>query len=60
MAEIELVGTHDGAFLGCAPTGRTIRWPGAVRYELSPSGDEIVAESFFYDSVGLMAQLDPP
>jgi len=47
MAEIELVGTHDGAFLGCEPTGRAIRWPGAVRYELSPSGDEIVSESFF-------------
>ncbi|MGH2595438.1 MAG: ester cyclase [Actinomycetota bacterium] len=58
MAEIELVGTHDGPFLGCEPTGRAIRWPGAVRYELSPSGDEIVAESFFYDSVGLMAQLE--
>lgn len=57
MAEIDLVGTHDGPFLGCEPTGRTIRWPGAVRYELSLSDDEIVAESFFYDSVGLMAQL---
>ena len=59
MAEIELVGTHLGSFLGCAPTGRTVRWPGAVRYELSDSGDEIVQESFFYDSPGLMAQLDP-
>jgi predicted ester cyclase len=58
MAEIELVGTHDGPFLGCEPTGKAISWPGAVRYELSASGDEIVAESFFYDSVGLMAQLD--
>ncbi|MGH2594524.1 MAG: ester cyclase [Actinomycetota bacterium] len=58
MAEIELVGTHDGPFLGCAPTGRIISWPGAVRYELSATGEEIVAESFFYDSVGLMAQLE--
>ncbi len=59
MAEIELVGTHLGPFLGCEPTGRAIRWPGAARYELSEAGDEIVTESFFYDSHGLFAQLRP-
>jgi steroid delta-isomerase-like uncharacterized protein len=59
MVEIELVGTHLGPFLGCQPTGDAIRWPGAARYELDATGTQIVAESFFYDSAGLMAQLDP-
>lgn len=34
MAELDLVGTHRGPYLGCEPTGRTIRWPTAVLYEL--------------------------
>jgi predicted ester cyclase len=59
MAEIELVGTHLGPFLGCEPTGGTIYWLGAARYELNGTNEEIIAESFFYDSAALMAQLDP-
>jgi predicted ester cyclase len=59
MAEIGLFGTHLGTFLGCDPTGRTIRWPGAARYQLDATGEHIMSESFFYDSAGLMAQIEP-
>ena len=57
MTEIELVGTHRGPFLGCEPTGRIIRWPGAAHYEVNGAGDKIVSESFFFDSAGLVEQL---
>ena len=57
MTEIELVGTHRRPFMGCEPTGRIIRWPGAAHYETNDAGDQIVSESFFYDSVGLVERL---
>ena len=59
MTEIELIGTHLGQYLGCPPTGATIRWRGACRYEVDPPSGEIVHESFFYDPAGLLAQLRP-
>jgi steroid delta-isomerase-like uncharacterized protein len=59
MTEIELIGTHLGSYLGCPPTGATIHWRGASRYEIDPASGEIVHESFFYDPAGLLAQLRP-
>jgi steroid delta-isomerase-like uncharacterized protein len=59
MTEIELIGTHLGPYLACPPTGATIRWRGASRYEVDPANGEIVHESFFYDPAGLLSQLRP-
>lgn len=51
--------SHLGSFLGRAPTGRSIRWPGVACYELDNDCRRIFTESFFYDSASLLAQLDP-
>lgn len=60
MAELDLVGTHQGPYLGCEPTGRTIRWPTAVLYELDAEATEIRREAYHYDSARLPAQLGDP
>jgi len=56
-AQFELVGTHTGEFLGCAPTNKTIHWPTCSFFELTETNDRILRETYYYDSGRLMAQL---
>ncbi len=56
-AQFELVGTHKGEFLGCAPTNKTIHWPTCSFFELTETNDRILRETYYYDSGRLMAQL---
>lgn len=57
MAELDLLGSHQGKYLGYQPTGNRIEWSTAVLYELNEEGDQIVREAYYYDSAGLLAQL---
>lgn len=56
-AELQLVGKHEGEFLGYPPTGRVVRWPASAFYQLTPSGDQIARETYYYDVATLTAQL---
>jgi steroid delta-isomerase-like uncharacterized protein len=57
LAELELVGTHGGEYLGYPATGSTVRWRTAVVYEIDTSSGTIKREAYYYDSAGLLAQL---
>ena len=56
-AELQLVGRHEGEFLGYPPTGRVVRWPASAFYKLTPACDQIVRETYYYDLATLTAQL---
>ncbi len=51
-------GVHSGSLFGEAPTGRAVRVPMAVFYEVKDG--EIVSASLYYDTAGLSAQLGWP
>lgn len=49
-------GTHDGPFMGLAPTGRSLRWTGMAIYRFD--GDGRIAERWQeIDGLGLFGQL---
>jgi steroid delta-isomerase-like uncharacterized protein len=57
LAELELVGTHGGEYLGHPATGAAVRWRTAVVYEVDTSSGQIKREAYYYDSARLLAQL---
>ena len=56
-AELEIVGTHEGTFLGHPATGREVRWPAAAFYVLTPDGRQIAKETYYYNLSTLLEQL---
>lgn len=56
-AELMLTGTHDGPFMGYAPTGRVVRWQASAFYTLTPEHDLVVREVYYYDLGSLTSQL---
>ena len=53
--EFDLLGTHDGAFLGFDPTGRAFRCRMAAFFVFE---DElIVAERVYFDAMTILSQL---
>ncbi len=56
-AELELIGSHLGPFLGYAATGAEIRWPASAFYTLNRGHDQIVRATTYYDLAGLTRQL---
>ena len=56
-AELVLVGTHRGSFMGYAPTQRVVRWQASAFYTLSPEHDQVVREVYYYDLESLTSQL---
>lgn len=55
IAELDFVGTHVGNFLGVQATGRSVRFPFCVAYDLS--GDRITAARIYFDHAALREQL---
>ena len=49
-------GTHRGAFMGAAPTGRTVRWDGIAIYR--SEGGLLVEEWSVGDNLSLLRQID--
>lgn len=60
MAEYDLLGTHTGAFLGHAATGREFRIPAVSVYEQEEGGPLFSRETVYYDSASLFGQLGLP
>jgi predicted ester cyclase len=56
IAEWEMTATHDGPFLGFAPTGNQITQRGATAMTRDANG-KIVRESLFYDAADMQRQL---
>jgi predicted ester cyclase len=48
-------GTHEGEFMGLAPTGKRITWSGITIYRVS--GDRVVECIWRTDALGLLQQL---
>jgi steroid delta-isomerase-like uncharacterized protein len=55
LAEFDLLGTHDGEFLGFAPTGRTFRCRMAALFLFED--DRIVCERVYFDAATILGQL---
>ncbi len=53
-----LSGTHKGDFYGMAATGNKVTWTGCAIFRFR--GDQVVARWQELDSLGLMAQIQPP
>lgn len=56
-AELVLRGTHEGCFMGHAPTHREVRWRASAFYTLAPALDQVVREVYYYDLASLTDQL---
>lgn len=56
-AELELVATHEGDFLGHPATGREVRWPAAAFYVLTPDGTQVARETYYYNLPTLIEQV---
>ncbi len=54
--EFDLLGTHEGEFLGFEPTGRDFRVRMAAFCEFGER-DQIVAERVYFDSLSILSQL---
>lgn len=59
-AELDMVATHRGEFLGVAGTGATVRWPAAAFYTVDVEAGQIVREVYYYDVESLRASLYSP
>jgi steroid delta-isomerase-like uncharacterized protein len=57
VVEFDLLGTHDGPFLGLEPTGRAFRCRMAAFFEFETGTDRIVCERVYFDSGTILAQL---
>jgi len=55
IVEFDLLGTHDGPFLGVAPTGRSFRCAMTAVFEFE--GDRIVCERVYFDAATILRQL---
>lgn len=55
VVEFDLLGTHDGPFLGFDPTGREFRCRMAALFIFD--GDRIVCERVYFDSATILSQL---
>jgi steroid delta-isomerase-like uncharacterized protein len=53
--EFDLLGTHDGPFLGFEPTGKAFRARMAAFFAFE--GERIVAERVYFDSLTILSQL---
>jgi steroid delta-isomerase-like uncharacterized protein len=58
VAEYDLIGTHQGEFLGHAPTGRGFRIKACSVYQ--HNGELFTRETVYYDSASLFGQLGLP
>ncbi|TME84076.1 MAG: hypothetical protein E6I45_02245 [Chloroflexi bacterium] len=58
VAEYDLIGTHEGEFLGHAPTGRQFRIKACSVYQ--HNGELFTREIVYYDSASLFQQLGLP
>ena len=54
-AEFDLLGTHEGEFLGFAPTGKAFRCRMAAFFVFE--GERIVAERVYFDAMTILGQL---
>jgi steroid delta-isomerase-like uncharacterized protein len=55
IVEFDLLGTHDGLFLGVEPTGRSFRCPMTAVFEFED--DRIVCERVYFDAATILRQL---
>ncbi len=55
IARLTIRGTHQGTFLGVAPTGKTITVTGIAIYQIA--GGKIVASWLQRDDLGILQQL---
>ena len=55
IVEFDLLGTHQGEFLGTAPTGRTFTCRMAAVFLFA--GDRIVCERVYFDAATILRQL---
>ena len=55
IVEFDLLGTHDGPFLGVEPTGRSFRCPMTAVFEFED--DRIVCERVDFDAATILRQL---
>ena len=55
MAEYDLLGTHEGPFVGNEPTGRAFRIQAVSVYE--HDGELFFRETVYYDSASMFGQL---
>lgn len=56
-AQFDIVGTHNGEFMGCPASGNLIRWQTCSFFEMIDSNDRIKKETYYYDKSSLLAQL---
>ena len=54
-AEFDLLGTHEGEFLGFAPTGKAFRCRMAAFFVFE--GERIVTERVYFDAMTILGQL---
>ena len=57
IVEFDLLGTHEGPFLGFEPTGRAFRCRMVALFLFDEGGDEIVCERVYFDSATILGQL---
>jgi steroid delta-isomerase-like uncharacterized protein len=59
LVEFDLLGTHEGEFLGFAPTGKSFRCPMAALYlfEDPDHREKITCERVWFDSLTILSQL---
>jgi steroid delta-isomerase-like uncharacterized protein len=55
IVEFDLLGTHEGEFLGAEPTGRTFRCRMVAVFEFTD--DRITCERVYFDSTAILRQL---
>lgn len=55
VVEFDLLGTHDGSFMGAAATGRAFRCRMAAVFEFED--DRIVCERVYFDAATILRQL---
>jgi steroid delta-isomerase-like uncharacterized protein len=56
-AELEIVATHRGEFLGVPGTGSVVRWPAAAFYTVDQTARQITREAYYYDVASVRALL---
>lgn len=57
VTEFDLLGTHEGEFLGFAPTGKEFRCRMAAVFEFEDGTDRIVCERVYFDAATILRQL---
>ena len=57
VVEFDLLGTHQGPFLGFEPTGRAFRCRMVALFFFEDGGQGIVCERVYFDSATILGQL---